>query len=216
MTSTSNHQEDAEHVPQPPRGPQQARGPGRRRFPVKRAAATVAVSMGLAALAAGCGGSGNHTPGSSASSSRLLAQYFAYSRCMRSHGVPNFPDPHVSISPGRVAVGFRVTPAETRSPRFKSADHACQGILPAPNNPTPAGQRARTAGLLAFARCVRANGVAGFPDPDAQGRLTLEMVSAAGVDIHAHKVLDAAKACVGASHGAVKLADIEAAESRAH
>lgn len=172
-----------------------------------------------AALAAGCGSSGPSTTNTATTQNGAgdaARTAFAYARCMRSHGVPSFPDPHVSVSPGRVAVGFRVTPAETRSPRFKSADHACQRIVPAPNNPTPAQQRARTAGLLAFARCVRANGVAGFPDPDAQGRLTLEMVSAAGVDIHAQKVLDAAKACVGASHGAVKLADIEAAESRAH
>ena len=48
MTSASNHEDHAEHVP---------RGPGRRRsLPVKWTAAMAAL-LGLAVLAAGCGGS---------------------------------------------------------------------------------------------------------------------------------------------------------------
>jgi len=40
--------------------------------------------------------------------------------------------------------------------------------------------------FLAFARCLRSHGISDFPDPDAQGQLTLQMISAAGVDLNAH------------------------------
>jgi len=167
----------------------------------------------LAPLAAGCGSNDTTTTTSGNAAQNPAAAAYAYAVCMRTHGVPNFPDPHVSVSPGHAAVGFAVTPSQTGSPRFKSADKACAGILPAPASPAQqrAEQQARKRGLLAFARCARAHGLSGFPDPDQQGRLTLSMLSAAGVDIHSHTFLDAAKACVGVSGGVVSLPQVEAA-----
>jgi hypothetical protein len=110
---------------------------------------------------------------------------------------------------------FHVNRAEVASPKFKAADHACQSILPGPDNASPAQQQARKEGFLAFARCMRDKGIAGFPDPDLKGKLSLQMVAAAGIDIHSRHVLDTAKSCAGVSNGAVKLADIEAAENGA-
>ncbi len=143
----------------------------------------------------------------------MASAAFAYTRCMRTHGVPNFPDPHVSVSPGHAAVGFAVTPSETGSPKFKSADKACSAILPGPPSPAQqqAQQQAHKRDLLAFARCARTHGLHDFPDPDASGRLTLQMLTTAGVDIHSQQFLDAAKACVGVSGGAVTMPQIEAA-----
>jgi len=63
---------------------------------------------------------------------------------------------------------------------------------------------------------MRAHGIAGFPDPDLQGQLTLEMVRAAGIDLRSQGVLVAGKACAGASHGAISVADVEAAVNGAH
>ncbi len=51
----------------------------------------------------------------------------------------------------------------------------------------------------------------GFPDPTAQGQLTLAMIHAAGVDLQAPSLLTAAKACVGVTHGAITLAQVEQA-----
>jgi hypothetical protein len=178
--------------------------------------AGAALAALLAALATGCGSSGpSGTTGQSAQngSNSAVSAAYAYARCMRSHGVPNFPDPKVVVSPGRQAVGFAVNPSETGLPKFKSADKTCARILPAPSNPSPAQQRAHKQDLLAFARCLRTNGIHGFPDPDIQGRLTLQMVAAAGVDIHSRTFLDAAKACVGVTNGAITLPQIEAAVS---
>jgi hypothetical protein len=62
--------------------------------------------------------------------------------------------------------------------------------------------------VLAFARCLRSHGVPDFPDPTSQGRLTVEMVTAAGVDLHAPVVLTAAKVCLPTAHGAITGADV--------
>ena len=167
----------------------------------------------FAPLAASCGSHHATTTTTANSPENPATAAYAYARCMRSHGVPNFPDPQVRSSPGHASVAFAVTPSQTGSPKFKGADKVCSRILPQPTNPSPAQQRAHKQDLLAFARCLRTHGIHGFPDPDAQGRLTLQTVSAAGVDIHARKFLDAAKACVGVSGGAVTLPAIEAAVS---
>jgi hypothetical protein len=161
----------------------------------------------VALLAAGCG---SGSPGTSTAASRQpqdgASAGFAYARCMRDHGVTNFPDPHVVSSPGRTAITMMVPRAFAATALFKSADKACRGILPGP--PTVAQQRARAQGLLAFARCMRAHGVQGFPDPTGQGELSLQMVKAAGVDVHAPAVLAAARVCVGVSRGAITPADV--------
>jgi hypothetical protein len=172
----------------------------------------------LAPIAAGCGSNRPTTSTGAASSSNPAAAAYAYARCMRSHGVTNFPDPKVNISPGRASVGFAVNPSQTGSPKFKSADKACSGILPAP--PTPAQQQAEQQvhrrNLLALSQCVRAKGIKDFPDPNAQGQLKLPTIIAAGVDIHSRQFLDAATSCAGVTHGEVTAAQIRAGVNGTH
>jgi hypothetical protein len=147
----------------------------------------------------------------------MAAPAFKYSRCMRAHGVPDFPDPVVRSSDGHASVGIKVNPAETSSPQFTSAQRACASIMPAPNPAEVAQQqRAEKAGKLSFARCIRQHGIRGFPDPDSQGRLTPEMLSSAGIDLHAPALLTAAEACVGASHGTITKAQVEQAVKGGH
>jgi hypothetical protein len=181
----------------------------------RRAAVGGLMIVTLGTLAAGCGSSGPKSTTTSSGSKQTavkspITAAFSYARCMRSHGVTSFADPVVSSSPGGRSIAFHVTPSETGSPAFKTASQACQNILPAPSN-APDQLRAHKQGLLAFARCMRAEGIAGFPDPDLQGTLTLQMVSAAGVDVHTRKVLDAGESCAGVSNGAITRADVEAA-----
>ena len=175
----------------------------------------------LAVVAAGCGSSGPSTSTSTSGSLRTgpknaVQTAFEYSRCMRSHGVTNFPDPKIVSSPGHQAIGFHVDPSEAGSPNFKSAGKACQSILPPPTGDSQAQQQAHKQDLLDFASCMRAHGIAGFPDPDLQGQLTLEMVRAAGIDLRSRGVLVAGRACAGASHGVISVADVEAAVNGAH
>jgi hypothetical protein len=192
------------------------------RILMKRGAALLAPALLLVALAAGCGSNGptNTTTtsqtaqsGSQGGGQNVASQAFAYAHCMRNHGVSNFPDPHVSVSPGHAAVGFAVNPSVTGSPKFKSADKACSRILPAPPSPAQqqAQQQAHKHGLLAFAHCARTHGLHEFPDPNTAGQITPQMLTTAGVDIHSQQFLNAAKACVGMSEGAVSLPQIEAA-----
>jgi hypothetical protein len=76
---------------------------------------------------------------------------------MRSHGVPNFPDP--------TANGLQIPlKADAQSPAFKSAQQACSRFLPNKGVP-PATSAKDRAAALAFARCMRSHGVHGFPDP---------------------------------------------------
>jgi hypothetical protein len=52
----------------------------------------------------------------------------AYGRCMRSHGVPNFPEP-VGMGQGP-ETNAKWTGVNTRSPQFLAATSACQHVLP--------------------------------------------------------------------------------------
>ena len=134
---------------------------------------------------------------------------------MRNHGVTNFPDPQIVNQPGQQGIKQAIPVGLADTPQFKAARVACRGILPAPTNGNPAElaaqQHAREQDLLAFARCLRSHGLPDFPDPTSQGQLTLQMITAAGVDLHAPATLTAAKACIGVSHGAVTGADVERA-----
>lgn len=135
---------------------------------------------------------------------------------MRAHGVSHFPDPQVNTSPGQTSVRMVVPAATARSPQLKAAGQACGHLIPGPQNLTRAQQQARERDLLAFARCLRSHGISNFPDPTSQGQLTIEMVNAAGVDLHAPGVLTAARARVGVTHGAITGADVERAINGPH
>jgi hypothetical protein len=166
MTSASNHEDHTEHVLQV------ARGPGRRRsLPVRRTAATMAALLGLALLAAGCGGSNksNHTPASTASRGGVMAQFLAFARCMRSHGVSDFPDP--TSSGGGVGILLQGGPdsdLNRDNPTFKAANQACRALQPgAGQPPTPSAKK--IAAEVKWAHCMRSHGLSSFPDPNGQG-----------------------------------------------
>jgi hypothetical protein len=172
--------------------------------------------MAVAALplATGCGGS--PAPTNSQSSKSPAQQAFAYARCIRAHGVPAFPDPQVTTTPGSVGIRQAVPAGAGLSPAFAAAQKACASIMPAPGKGGSGDERHHKQVLLAFAHCLRTHGINGFPDPNAGGQLTQEMISAAGVDIHTRGFFNAAKACVGVTHGAITMAQVATAISSHH
>jgi hypothetical protein len=113
----------------------------------------------LALLAAACGGS----PSSSTGSRPPSAQPLAFSRCMRSNGVPNWPDPNSSGVWPKSQVELAAT-----NPRFPVAARACGHLLPdgGPGVPPSAAvvQQIQT-DMTKFARCMRSRGVPNWPDP---------------------------------------------------
>jgi hypothetical protein len=87
-------------------------------------------------------------------------QMLAYSQCMQTHGVPNFPEPN---SQG-VVQGSGVNPS---SPGFQKASKTCRHLLPNGGQPTPAQQAQAMAQALKFSECMRAHGLSDFPDPQS-------------------------------------------------
>jgi hypothetical protein len=176
--------------------------------------AGVVVAVFIPVLA-GCGSQG---PPASASQSRASASNdapFRYARCIRSHGVPSFPDPQVTSSPGSTSVRQMVPASVANTPKFKSAQKACGGLLPGPG--ARGGREGPAAAvLLAFARCLRGHGLSGFPDPGRDGRITEQMISAAGVNLRGPAFLSAARACIGVTHGAITAADVLQAANGPH
>lgn len=149
-------------------------------------AAALIATAALALLAAACSGSPSSAgPGGppQAGGSSAAPSAVAYSACMRSHGVPNFPDPG---SNGQVP---KADPQQlgVSSSQLLAAQRTCQHLYPANGGALTANslrqcyesyvcpqalvQQALNAGLK-FARCMRSRGVANWPDPitDSQGR----------------------------------------------
>jgi hypothetical protein len=128
--------------------------------------------------------------GSGSSASKGLA----FSSCMRSHGVPNFPDPN---SQGQIDIGSSdgINP---QSSQFQSAQQACQKLMPNGGTPSPAQQAQALAAALKFSECMRSHGISDFPDPNAQGgRISLKINASPGSDINPKSPLfqSAQKAC---------------------
>jgi hypothetical protein len=80
---------------------------------------------------------------------------------MRSHGVPNFPDP---TSQG----DLNITGIDPNSTQFRVAQATCQR-LGAGVAPSHAQQTLQHEQLLQFAACMRAHGEPSFPDPSSSG-----------------------------------------------
>jgi hypothetical protein len=168
-------------------------------------------------LAAGCGGGGsaagvaNVASSSTAATTTTQSGLDAFASCMRSHGVPTFPDPDSS---GEIPKIHVVAAAQANPHKFNAAQTACIHLAPSGSlgrQQTAQQKRTQLADELSFARCMRSHGLARFPDPTAQGQLSVEMVRAQGIDVHAPAVLHVVQACLPASHGALTAAKVEEA-----
>jgi hypothetical protein len=90
---------------------------------------------------------------------------------MRSHGVPEWPDPIDGH------IGFMVhTPiaATFNTPRVQTAYHRCTNDIFGPPKITPAQVAANVAAAVKYANCMRSHGASDFPDPDQTGFITLK------------------------------------------
>jgi len=81
-------------------------------------------------------------PPSAAEQTKMQEKALQFSKCMRSHGVPNFPDPEFRHSGGGglgIRIGRKGSGIEPNSPQFQAAQKACQSILPGPKQAGPGG-----------------------------------------------------------------------------
>ena len=122
--------------------------------------------VAVALLAAACGGS--HDPAGAGSGSADLGKLQQYAKCMRSHGISDFPDPQPN--PGGQGASFQINAGpgsdlNRNDPRYQAADQACRSLLPQ----EPVASAARVAELDKLAACMRTHGFPNFPDPDSTG-----------------------------------------------
>jgi hypothetical protein len=116
-----------------------------------------------------------------------------FSSCMRSHGVPNFPDPNAQ---GVIAIGSS-SGIDPSSKQFQSAQQACAKYLPNGGQPpSPAEQAKMQQQALKFSACMRAHGVPNFPDPDfGKGTVRISIGPSSGIDPQSPQFQAARKAC---------------------
>jgi hypothetical protein len=171
----------------------------------RKLAALIAAALPLAA----CGSSGSNPSGAAGTNAAAPARYnqaLQFAQCMRSHGVPNFPDPKAN---GNGGMQVESTPGSTKvngvsvnGPAFQSAMQACRSKLPNGGHPQPLSA-ARRQQMLQFSQCMRAHGISGFPDPTfSGGGATLRIDKSTGINPQSPAFQAAQKAC-GAPLGKV-------------
>jgi hypothetical protein len=166
-------------------------------------------------LAAGCGGGGGSphvaTVAAATTGATTTPQHGAspivFGRCMRSNGLPNWPD---AGKPTPQQLGVSLS-------QFNAALSACRHLLPHGGvaQQTARQRQIQLADGLSFARCMRSHSLTRFPDPTAQGELTVAMVEAQGIDVHSPAVLRVVQACLPASHGGLTMAKVRKALNNA-
>jgi hypothetical protein len=142
----------------------------------------------------GAGGGGNgHSPSSSASKSQVsrprvgysatrVAQLHAAAQCIREHGVPTYQDP-VLTADGHVYtdsrsfqdVGAELSSRAQQDAMLAAIRQACGSLFAEaglqPDDESPAPPQLVQAGARA-ARCLRANGLPNYRDPNSETPFT--------------------------------------------
>ena len=176
------------------------------RRPITSTAVIAVAAVSL--LAAGCGSSAPSasSSGNQSAQAHSIQPAINFTACMRSHRVPDFPDPTSDPHAWKQALN----PSTPHSPAFASAVEACQHFLPRSGGPGQSDVHSQTqiSAALAFARCLRTRGFPSFPDPTSTGDLTHQMLASAGIDLHQPAVVQAADACAPVTHGYITRADV--------
>jgi hypothetical protein len=179
-------------------------------------ALAVAGLAGVALVAAGCGGSsspavahlssgkgassggseGNASSSGAAGSEGMPSQQqlVAFAKCMRSHGVSDFPEP----SEGHLVLRGRPGPGLDRgSAQFETARDACRKLLPNGGRPSPQQQKQAEERALKFSACMRSHGEPNFPEPEFKGGGVQMRLRAGpgGIDPRSPQFQAAQKAC---------------------
>ena len=121
----------------------------------KHSVSAVLVAASVAVAIAGCGSSPQPRRAADTGTS---PQAIKYSDCMRSHGVPDFPDLNAN---GSVSLPSSINP---QTPAFHAAQQTCASLRPA-GSPPPPITLAQQKSFLANAKCMRKHGVPNLPDP---------------------------------------------------
>ena len=150
-------------------------GTGSAHLGVAKLPATGSTGIGRARIAQGKKGSGT------------AKSPLAHAECMRSHGVPDFPDP------GPIHIDVRAHPdLDPKSPAFVAAQKACVSLEPGGTTGITVSPQMQAA-ALAYSACMRSHGYPKFADPvfDSNG----EHVAINGIDTDSAQFQNADKLC---------------------
>jgi hypothetical protein len=168
-----------------------------------RVVVVIVATVGLALLAAACsasqsssGSDGSPNAGASADAggSANISSAVSYTNCMRSHGVPGYPDPSstgqlpVIHNPQKVGVSYGVLTA---------AVTACQHLWPY-QGLTQVQEQQELAVAVKFAGCMRSHGVPNWPDPTTDatsGRVEFVIGLSSGIDPYSSQIDAKAQVC---------------------
>ncbi|HEX3518872.1 MAG TPA: hypothetical protein VHT29_07550 [Solirubrobacteraceae bacterium] len=165
-------------------------------------------SPGVAHLSSSTSSSSETSGGGSSSSSESRAsvqqKMVAYSHCMRTHGVPEFPEP----TEGKLLVrgsdrNGHLSGPNPNSAHFQAAQKVCAKLAPNEGKPPSAAEQAKLQEkALKFSACMRSHGVPNFPDPEfhsggggASIRLGSKKSGPGGLDPNSPQFQAAQKAC---------------------
>jgi hypothetical protein len=186
---------------------------------IRNSVVIVVAVAGFSLLASACGSAGSPgvasvptNPGATGTSTTnpVTGSFVNAGRCLRQHGLTNFPDPSIATSgpaEGQPILSKQILHNFSNSLVLRALTD-CNTVLQKAGINTPetappsSPQQIRY--MLAFARCVRDHGFPNFPDPNTQGQFDLT-----GTGINSHALtpaqLVAAKACLPVAHGAVSI-----------
>jgi hypothetical protein len=117
-----------------------------------------------------------------------------FAHCMRTHGVPNFPEPNDQ--------GWAVSSGiNTTSSRFQADSNHCFSLLHIGGGPaTPVLNTQALAQTLRFSQCMRSHGIADFADPGSSANgvgISTQAGKAGDLDPKNPRFQGAARACRG-------------------
>ena len=163
-----------------------------------RRAGALAALAAVAVLAAACGGSA-----SPSQSAPTYVQVLALAKCMRSHGVPNFPDPDASggysLAADGSLTGAAGSSVDINSSQAQAAYGDCKHLLPGgpsisqleQDEQQEQQQQAKMLPvLLKYVHCMRSHDVPNFPAPGQS-----KSGPGAPPDVSSPQYLAAASAC---------------------
>ena len=169
----------------------------RARLPRPRPAPRARLIAGLvmaAAVVAGvstaCSSSPSHASGQSSGQASSSDAGLAFSACMRSHGVPDFPDP---TSNGGNSIQVQPGSVDPNTPAYQAAFRSCHSRLPVGKTGGSISPSVR-AQFLRYAACIRAHGEPNYPDPTFGGGV-VNFGNLPGIDTNSPQYQSASSAC---------------------
>jgi hypothetical protein len=160
------------------------------REPVRCRADLLAAGLAVVALlATACGGnpSSSGSGGSPTAGASAQSQQLAFARCMRSHGIADFPDSGRPLQPSPGS------DLNLNNPTYQAARQACHSLEPGIHL-SPAQAAQNDADALKFAKCMREHGITKFPDPVPHGGSN-SIVNLSGIDLNSPRFQAAQQAC---------------------